>query len=109
GAGQTLKSNECLWWKDEVHDFELTLEYRIMGSPSVNASIQFRSRRQANEHAAGYQAHLDDGATWLGRIEDEHGPELLVERGTRVSIAPYGRRWVDPFSQAAAFRNLATR
>jgi hypothetical protein len=44
---------------------------------------------------------LDDGTTWVGRIYDEHGRALLAERGTRVSIAPDGRRWSDAFAQPA--------
>lgn len=108
-AGQTLKRNEFLFWKDEVHDFELALEYRITGGPSANSGIQFRSHRSGDGGAAGYQADLDDGATWLGRIYDEHGRALLVERGTRVSIAPDGRRWVDPFARPEEFRSLPKR
>lgn len=104
--GQTLRTNEFLFWKGELHDFELTAEFRISGGPAANSGIQFRSQRLENGTAAGYQADLDAGATWLGRIYDEHGRELLVERGTRVSIAPDGRRWVDDFAKPDDFRAL---
>src|SRR5687768_9395068 len=40
-AGETLGSNEFLYWRDEVHDFELTLEYRVSGDASANSGIQF--------------------------------------------------------------------
>jgi putative membrane-bound dehydrogenase-like protein len=103
-AGQSLAKNEFLYWKGEVHDFELTAEFRLTGGPSANSGIQFRSERLPDGHAKGYQADLDDGAMWLGRIYDEHGRALLVERGARVSIAPDGRRWSDTFAKAEDFR-----
>ena len=108
-AGETLRRNQFIFYDKEVHDFELELEYRISGDPSANSGIQFRSQPVADGGAAGYQADLDDGATWLGRIYDEHGRELLVERGTRVSIAPDGRRWADTFADVAEFASLAHR
>ncbi|MBI4622945.1 MAG: DUF1080 domain-containing protein [Verrucomicrobia bacterium] len=105
-AGQPLKKNEFIYWQGEVHDFELVAEFRISGVPGANSGIQFRSQRLPDGLAAGYQADLDDGATWLGRIYDEHGRALLVERGTRVAIAPDGRRWADEFAKPADFRAL---
>ena len=106
-AGETLKTNQFIYWNGEVNDFELELEFKLSGDPSANSGIQFRAQRLPDGHAAGYQADLDDGAMWLGRIYDEHGRALLVERGTRVSIAPDGRRWVDEFAPAVRFRDLA--
>ncbi len=108
-AGETLAQNEFIYWNGELHDFVLELEFRISGDPSANSGIQFRSQRRPDGHAAGYQADLDDGATWLGRIYDEHGRALLVERGTRVAIAPGGGRWVDEFAPAASFKSLYRR
>jgi putative membrane-bound dehydrogenase-like protein len=97
-AGEKLDHNDFLWWDGTVGDFELSLEYRIEGNPSANSGIQFRSERLPDGHAKGYQADLDDGKTWLGRIYDEHGRGLLVERGVRLAIAPDGRTWVDTFA-----------
>ena len=108
-AGDTLKDNEFLFWKGEVADFDLTLEYRITGGPTANSGIQFRAQRLDDGHAAGYQADLDGGALWLGRIYDEHGRALLMERGTRASIAPDGRRWSDPFASADSFRTVPVK
>ena len=105
-ANTTLRSNQFLFYKNDVHDFELELEYRIAGDATANSGIQFRSQAAENSGAAGYQADLDHGDTWLGRIYDEHGRALLVERGTRVSIAPDGRRWTDKFAEAAEFTAL---
>lgn len=104
--GASLKNNEWIYWKDEVHDFELELEYRITGGPSANSGIQIRCQRDDKGVASGLQCDLDDGAVWLGRIYDEHGRALVMERGTRVSIAPDGRRWADPFAEAKSFRSV---
>jgi putative membrane-bound dehydrogenase-like protein len=102
--GEKLDRNEFLWWDGAVGDFELALEYRIEGHPSANSGIQYRSQRLPDGHAAGYQADLDDGAKWLGRIYDEHGRGLLVERGVRLAIAPDGRTWTDTFAGPDAIR-----
>ena len=104
-ANQQLKGNEWIFWDGEVHDFDLTVEFRITGGPSANSGIQYRCQQSPDGHASGYQADLDLGAVWLGRIYDEHGRALLVERGSRVSIAPDGRRWADVFAEP---KSLAT-
>ena len=88
--GERLQKNEFLYWEGEAGDFELTLEFRLTGGPAANSGIQYRSERLADGHAKGHQADLDNGAVWLGRIYDEHGRALLLERGTRVSIGPDG-------------------
>jgi len=105
--GQSLSRNEFIYWKGEVHDFDLTVEYRITGGPGANSGIQYRSERLADGAAAGYQADLDDGKVWLGRVYEELRRGLLVERGTRVSIAPDGRRWKDVFAEPESFRSVA--
>ncbi|MDO8541912.1 MAG: DUF1080 domain-containing protein [Opitutaceae bacterium] len=106
-AGARLGKNQFIYWTaGEVHDFELTAEFRISGAPSANSGIQFRSKRHPDGHAEGYQADLDQGALWLGRIYDEHGRALLVERGARVSIAPDGRRWTEVFAKPEDFKSL---
>ncbi|HYF33766.1 MAG TPA: DUF1080 domain-containing protein, partial [Prosthecobacter sp.] len=104
--GQSLSRNEWIFWDGEVHDFDLTVEFRISGGPKANSGIQYRCQQSANGNASGYQADLDDGAVWLGRIYDEHGRGLLVERGARVSVAPDGRRWTDVFAEPRSFASL---
>jgi len=104
--GAKLDRNEWIYWKDEVHDFELELEYRITGGPSANSGIQIRSQRDAKGTASGLQCDLDAGAVWLGRIYDEHGRALVMERGTRVSLAPDGRKWADPFADPKSFTTV---
>jgi len=104
--GKSLGNNEFLYWKGEISDFSLNVEFRISGGPSANSGIQIRSRKNPDGHAAGLQCDLDAGAAWLGRIYDEHGRALLVERGARVSIAPDGRKWTDTFAPADSFKTL---
>src|SRR5688500_5166552 len=101
--GQKLAKNEFLYWKGEVADFELTAEFRLTGAASANSGIQFRAQKLPDGHAAGYQADIDHGSTWLGCIYDEHGRKLLAERGERVSIAPDGRRWTEKFGEPADY------
>lgn len=106
-AGQTLNNNEFIFWKNDVADFELTLQFKIEGDKSANSGIQFRSVRTKEGGAIGYQADLDLGEVWLGRIYDEHARALLTERGQRVSIAPDGRRWKDEFAPVGDFKAYA--
>lgn len=105
-ADKPLKGNEWIFWDGEVSDFDLTVEFRITGGPSANSGIQYRCQQSADGHASGYQADLDQGAVWLGRIYDEHGRALLVERGARVSIAPDGRRWTDVFAEPKSLASV---
>ncbi len=88
--GEQLRRNLFLFFDGEIHDFELHLDYRITGVPSANSGIQFRSLRTPEGSAAGYQADLDDGAVWLGRVYDEHGRGLIAERGADTTIGPGG-------------------
>src|SRR5262245_44916157 len=85
-AGKSLDHNEFLFWEGRLADFDLSLEFRISGVPDANSGIQFRSQRMENGGAAGLQADLDQGQTWLGRIYDEHGRAVIAERGATVSI-----------------------
>ena len=104
--GENLSKNEFLYWKDEVADFDLKLEYRISG-PTSNSGIQIRSKKNPDNHAAGYQADLDAGSVWLGRIYDEHGRGLIGERGTLTKISPAGERHSIPFSSPESLSRFA--
>ena len=42
-ADQPLKGNEWIFWDGEVHDFDLTVEFRITGGPSANSATATRS------------------------------------------------------------------
>ena len=107
-ADSRLNQNQFLFWRGELHDFDLRLQYRINGHPSANSGVQFRCQKTAHG-AAGYQADLDGGATWLGRIYDEHGRALIVERGTRTIIGQGSGRTVVAFRPAAEYQALAKR
>ncbi|MEY3458890.1 MAG: hypothetical protein RL215_2047, partial [Planctomycetota bacterium] len=86
--------------------FDLRLEVRLTGLPAANSGIQFRCQAESVEHVSGYQADLDMGAVWLGRLYDEHGRALLVERGTRVRIASDGTRREQTFAPAGQYAVL---
>lgn len=93
GRGQTLNHNTWLVWAGgELTDFDLRVRVKLTGLPAANSGIQFRCQVDSVDHVSGYQADLDMGAVWLGRIYDEHGRALLVERGTRVRLAADGAR-----------------
>ena len=105
--GTSLIHNTWLVWQGgQLADFDLRLQFRLRGLPAANSGIQFRCQVDSIGHVSGYQADLDMGATWLGRIYDEHGRALLVERGTRVLIAPDGSRRQQTFAPAAQYSVL---
>ena len=99
-AGKKLEYNTWLVWENgKLDDFELRLQFRLSGKPKANSGIQFRCQVDNVNHVSGYQADMDLGATWLGRIYDEHGRGLLVERGTRVMIKENGERIIEQFAK----------
>jgi hypothetical protein len=105
--GQTLSKNTWLLWRGgEVADFDLRLQFRLTGAAAANSGIQFRCQAESVDRVAGYQADLDLGATWLGRIYDEDGRALLVERGARVLIEPGGGRRAETFAPARQYAVL---
>lgn len=106
--GQSLNKNEFLYFNEELSDFELNLDYKITG-PGANSGIQFRSIKDQSGHAAGYQADLDDGRTWLGRIYDEHGRGLILERGQLVTIGLNGEKHSFPFRDAKELGKVAKK
>jgi len=72
-VGGSLKApvprNEFLCLKKEYGDFELRLQFKLVGK-EANAGVQLRSRRIPNHHEMiGYQADLGDG--WWGCLYDE--------------------------------------
>jgi len=105
--GETLKKNTWIVWKGgELTDFDLRLQFKLTGAPAANSGIQIRCQAENPDHVAGYQADLDMGATWLGRIYDEHGRALLVERGQRVLITPDGKRLAETFAPAGMYATI---
>jgi hypothetical protein len=64
-----IPRNEFLCTREEFGDFELKLEFKVLGK-WANAGVQFRSQRIPNHHEMrGYQADLGDG--WWGSLYDE--------------------------------------
>ena len=102
--GKTLNKNTWLVFRGtdkqsaELKDFELRLQFHISGLPAANSGIQIRCQVDNVDHVSGYQADLDMGSTWLGRIYDEHGRALLVERGERVQLLPDGKKRSERFA-----------
>ena len=68
---ESLAHNEFLCTTEEFDDFELRLKFKLLGDPaSVNAGVQFRSKRIPNHHEViGYQA--DMGQQYWGALYDE--------------------------------------
>ena len=105
--GQTLRKNTWLIWRGgRLSDFDLRVQVKLTGLPAANSGIQFRCQADSVDHVSGYQADLDMGAVWLGRIYDEHGRALLVERGTRVRLAADGDRREQRFARPEQFAVL---
>ena len=83
-VGGSLKDkivrNEFLCTTQTYGDFELRLNFKLLGGESANAGVQFRTKRIPNNHeVAGYQA--DMGAGWWGALYDE-------SRRNKVLIGP---------------------
>jgi putative membrane-bound dehydrogenase-like protein len=105
--GTTLDKNTWLVWRGgELRDFDLRLQFKLTGEPAANSGIQVRSRAPDFKKVSGYQADLDLGAKWLGRIYEEHGRAMLVERGTRVLIDRDGKPTVQAFAPAKHYAVL---
>ncbi|MEQ1892864.1 MAG: family 16 glycoside hydrolase, partial [Planctomycetota bacterium] len=81
-----LEKNSFLKSAHELGDFRLSLEVRLVGDVG-NSGIQFRSRVTEEGDVAGYQADIGPG--WWGKLYEEHGRELLVERGSSA-VRPDG-------------------
>lgn len=72
-VGGSLKEkvarNEFLTTKKQYGDFELRLQFKLLGK-GANAGVQLRSERVPNHHEMiGYQADLGEG--WWGCLYDE--------------------------------------
>lgn len=91
-AENPCKKNTFLVWQGgDVDDFELTLQFKIEGSPSANSGIQFRSQIAEDGHVVGYQADIDKAGNWLGSLYDEHGRKMLATRGESTTIDNAGQ------------------
>lgn len=94
-TGTTTKENPTqgntfLIWKDgQLDDFELRLEFKIIGG---NSGIQYRSKDQGNWVVGGYQADFEAGETYSGINYEERGRGILCQRGEKVVIEKDGAK-----------------
>ena len=90
-TGQTTKENPTqgntflIWRKGKVGDFELTLDYKIIGG---NSGIQYRSFEVPNQKwvIGGYQGDFEAGKTYSGILYGEHFRGILCPRGAKTEL-----------------------
>ncbi len=84
-AEKPTKGNTFLIWRQgaSVDDFELMLEYRIVGG---NSGIQYRSFEAERWVVGGYQADIDSGDTFSGILYGERDRGILAKRGEKTVI-----------------------
>ncbi len=90
-TGQTTlekptRGNTFIIWRQGsiVDDFELMLEYRILGG---NSGIQYRSFEAAEKWVVGgYQADIDSTDRYSGILYGERERGILAERGQKTTI-----------------------
>lgn len=95
-TGQTTKENPTkgntfiIWRGGEVGDFELKLQYKIVGG---NSGIQYRSFEVENNKwvVGGYQADFEAGKTYSGILYGERFRGILANRGQKTVIGENGK------------------
>lgn len=80
-----------IWKGGVVDDFELRLQYRIVGG---NSGIQYRSKEVDRWVISGYQGDFEAGDTYSGILYEEKGRGILAQRGQKVVIEPDGNKFV---------------
>ena len=103
-VGESTAERPCerttylVWRGGECADFELTLAWRMHGG---NSGVQFRSRADAPEGVAGYQADLEAGPDWTGGLYEQDGRGIVTRRGERVVLDERGGKTVERFADGA--------
>ena len=92
------QAHYLMWRGGRPGDFELRLEYRLIGG---NSGIQFRSRELPDWDTSGYQADMEAGDQWTGCLF-EHTRGGVAMRGEKVLIAADGKRQVNPLGDPKA-------
>ena len=84
---ETVPRNEFLATTREFGDFELTLQYKLVGTEGfINGGVQFRSERIPNHHEViGYQADL--GMGFDGALYDESRRKRVLAQPSRDVLA----------------------
>jgi len=90
-AEAPIGQNTFLVYDKPVKDFELTLEFRIMGG---NSGIQYRSKIFDKDKfvVGGYQADIDANKRYMGINYEERGRGILAERGEIVAVDAQGKK-----------------
>jgi hypothetical protein len=89
-AEKPTKGNTFLIWrKGEVGDFELRLQFRIVGG---NSGVQYRSEEVSKFVIKGYQADFDAAGGWAGTLYEEKGRGVLAKRGSKVLVKADGKK-----------------
>jgi hypothetical protein len=97
-TGQTTEENPTegntflIWRGGKVEDFELRLQFRILGG---NSGIQYRSKDEGDFVVGGYQADIDPALRFMGILYEERGRGILAERGEKVVQTEAGEKKVE--------------
>ena len=99
-TGQTTKENPTkgntfiLWAGGQTGDFELKLQYRIVGG---NSGIQYRSFKLPGKNdgwrIGGYQADFEAGTTYSGILYGERFRGILANRGLKTELVRTGDKF----------------
>jgi len=82
---EKVPHNVFLSTKDEYSDFELTLEFKLLGN-DTNAGVQLRSKRIPEHHEMiGYQADL--GQDYWGALYDESRRNKILAAPKKEELA----------------------
>lgn len=97
-TGTTTKKNPtqgntfAIWTGGETGDFELKLQYKIVGG---NSGIQYRSFRlpkgKDKWRVGGYQADIDSGDRYSGILYGEAFRGILADRGLITTLNEEGK------------------
>lgn len=88
-AGKVVR-NEFLCTTRAYGDFELRLQFRLLGE-GANAGVQFRTKRIPNHHeVSGYQADMGDG--WWGALYDESRRNKVLQGPDQARMKTVVRR-----------------
>jgi hypothetical protein len=92
-ADNPTKGNTFLIWQGgEVGDFDLKLQFKIVGG---NSGVQYRSTDHGNHVVGGYQADFDAGGGYIGILYEEKGTRgIMAKRTEKVEFAKDGTKSV---------------
>ncbi|PQO40010.1 DUF1080 domain-containing protein [Blastopirellula marina] len=88
-TGQTTPENPTqgntflIWDQGTVDDFELKLQYKIVGG---NSGIQYRSTDLGDFVVKGYQADIASNDVYSGINYEERGRGIIANRGVKATI-----------------------